>query len=162
MTTHLAHNTSEDYFHATIRLQSMLEVCVDLPVLLCAIGGSIIQCLQLVSESLRGLFDIARSNIEFNATPYTHLNIILPRLHIRPDNPAIVGQHPIELALHIRRLGPDGTRARIQLNLQQQLTQQKMTAEIPIIERGVHLVRLVDAIDRIFDLPKMLRRNIVP
>jgi hypothetical protein len=45
---------SGDYFHAPARLQFMLEVRVALPVLLCAIGGSVIQCLRRVSNLRAG------------------------------------------------------------------------------------------------------------
>ena len=157
MTTHLSENSLRGALSVPASLDFMQKIPVALAILPCAVGGSIVQRLLRVSESLRGLAVSAQSRIESSATPYTHPDIILPCLHIRPDNPAVVGQHPIKLALHICRLSPNSTRARVELDLQQQLAQQEVTAEVPIVERGVHLVSLVDAVDRILDLPKMLR-----
>lgn len=47
------------------------------------------------------------------------------------------------------------------MNLKKKLTQQEMASEIPRIKRVIHLVGLVDTIDSLLNLPKVLGGDIV-
>jgi hypothetical protein len=49
----------------------------------------------------------------------------------------------------------------MKLNLKKQLTQQEMAAEIPRIKRVIHFVGLVDTVDSLLNLPKVLGGDVV-
>lgn len=91
MTTYLSNEISKMLLlHCSVRLHFMQSCCVALAIMLCTVSRGIIQGLQPVRKVLRMLADTARSKIQSHSTHYTHLDIILPSLHIRPDNPTVV------------------------------------------------------------------------
>ena len=86
----------------------------------------------------------------------TYLYICLPLLNIWSQDPTIVGHHPIDFTLHISSLSPHCASAGIKLNLKKQFTQQEMAAEVPRIKCLMQFVGLVDSVDSLLNLPKVL------
>jgi hypothetical protein len=72
--------------------------------------------------------NILAPNLHRQIPPPPLLRSVIQRLYVRlplplvhPVYPPIIRQHPIDLALHIRRLRPHRPRARILLDLELQL-----------------------------------------
>jgi hypothetical protein len=79
-----------------------------------------------------------------------------PLLNIWSQDPTIVAHHPIDFTLHIGSLSPHCASAGIKLNVEKQLTQQELAAEVPRINCLIQFVGRGDRVDSLLNLPKVL------
>lgn len=81
-------------------------------------------------------------------------NIRLPLTHIGPQHTPIIRIQAIHLALHVRRLRPHAAAARIPFHLLRQFAEDHPRAVIVRLKVGAHLVRLVNRVNGLLDVPQ--------
>lgn len=91
----------------------------------------------------------------------TYLDIRFPSLDVWPYQSSIISHHAVNFAFNICAPSPNRSRAGVKLHLQKQLAQQDVCAIVPLRELGVELVRLLDAINSLRDLPQVFGRHVV-
>ena len=88
------------------------------------------------------------------------LDVVLPLLHIRSEHSAIISVETVDLAFNVRGLRVDGPAASESLDLLAKLTEENASAVVVGFEVSVDLVRLVDGVDGLLNVPEALEREI--
>lgn len=105
--------------------------------------------LLVLSSLRRRLLATPRSSSLIDA-----MNVRLPLLDIRSQDTTIVGQETVDLTLHVRGLRVHGAAAGEALGLLADVAHEDHGAVVVGLEVGVELVRLVDGVDGLLDVPE--------